>query len=848
MLSRFRKPLRRHAHFFCVIVPLILLMTYPTITHVFDTSKFWLPAVDWDAWLKIWDAWHFKQVLAGESSLYHTNLLFYPHGVSLAYQTYSLPFMLVMNALQAFLPPSNAYCLTYLLNIFVCALSGYIYCLYLFKDKWLALPGAVIFGLSQQVTGKAMEPDTSFIATLPLTMYCLHRGIDEGRTRLLALAGLLLGFTAYCGMYIFVCAALTAGLFVLCCTRSRWRDRRFWRDLALFAMLAIVTSAGRVAPMVSDPGELDRAIQLQVDIDEGGDVMGLAFNYRHPILTPFFKAVAGIEAKPLAPNRKVYIHGQVLRYFTGLSTLLLIAYGLLRRSSRRKMLPWLLIAAFFIILRLGPALKINGVVYHDILLPKYYLDQLLPMVFASFHSPDHFQIGVLLPTAALACYGLGALLPLTSRGRRAPIVLLLVAIIAFETYFLPYAMEVDRGRFKYTEWLAAQDDQESIRLAPLPMQIYDYGSSQIHLLHQTMHGYPMTGGYVARNPPSTYRYIDGNPLLSAGRNEQGIICSQSRQSDILSALDQMLADGFSHIVLHKRQAGAAPFLASFADMTPAYEDWHTLIYDIAEMRNHCQSPPPGTESLALYLELVYGNVMPPREEPFLAFHPSERINDEALRYMSWNADFGKNLNHVTVDAAGQLSLQSTYAEARTIADIASSHAAILLLRHPHEGDVGHTLWNDWLTRHYQFCQPIAANEHIAIDHYLSRDMPCDLVTSDAPLALMYDNGNQLRNRVVEIDGGDLRLHLWWRLADGPKTSYSIQVFDGGGERLRQIDHVMNRALVSHTIDVSDLPAGAYQARLIVYDFASGASHGGEVIANASRFRREVEIARFRLEV
>ena len=177
---RFPKPLRRHGHFFLVIVPLILLMTYPTIIHVFDASKFWLPARYWDVWLKFWEAWNFKQVLASQSGFHYTNLMNFPEGVSLAYQTYSLPHMVILHLLQLFMPASNAFCLTYLLIIFCCCASGYIYCSWISKDKWLALLGAVVFGLSQQVTATAATPDLGFIATIPLTMYFLHRGIVGG--------------------------------------------------------------------------------------------------------------------------------------------------------------------------------------------------------------------------------------------------------------------------------------------------------------------------------------------------------------------------------------------------------------------------------------------------------------------------------------------------------------------------------------------------------------------------------------------------------------------------------------------------------------------------------------------
>ena len=848
-MAQFRKLIREHLPFVVVAPLLIVVMTWPTIAHAFDPKTFWLPTLDADIWLKIWDAWHFKQVLAGESDFYFTNMLFYPHGISLAYLTYSLPHLTVLNALQLFMTPANAYCMTFLLNSYFCALAAYIYCHYVFKDKWLALLGAVIFGCSQQVLGRPMEPDTTVIATLPLTLYFLHRGLDEGRMKLLAMAGFTLGFTAYCGMYILVCTALTAAVFVLCYTASKWRERQLWAGLALLGMVALIVSAGRVLPIVSDSGALGRAIERQLEpleSDEGRDVTGFVVSQRHPLLTPLFGAIAGLELNELAPHRRVYIHGQLLRATVGIMTLLLAGFGLLRKSSRRRMLPWLLIAAAFMILRLGPVLQVNGEVYRDILLPKHYLDQLLPIFFASFYNPDHFQIGALLPLAVMAGYGLRAALTSIAMNRRAPIVLLVAAAVAFEIYYMPYGRTVDLDRFKYIDWLAAQEDQESIRLTPLPIQIYDYGTRPVQMLQQTMHGYPISGGYIARITDETYRYIDGNALLSASRHEAGVVCSGPRRDEMSDALAQLEADGFSHIVLHKREAGAAPMLASFAVMTPAYEDWHALVYEIGQMRRECESPPPGTDSLALYLELVYGNVIAPRDEAVLTFHPDDRINDEALRYLSWNADFGGNLSHVTVDGAGQLSLQSTNPGMQSIDDIAAQDA-LIFLQNPADMAQRDAAWRDWFSARFQLCQRLAESERIVIDHYLSRDLPCELVAAADKLALLYDNGSRLLNRTLEIDDEALRLHLWWRIADGPKASYSIQIFDASGEKVRQSDSVMNRELRSHAFDLSGLEAGEYGLRLIVYDFESGASHSGEVMADSTRFNREIEIARFTLD-
>ena len=56
------------------------------------------------------------------------------------------------------MPVSNAFSLAYLLIIVFCALSAYVYLHWLFSDKWIALLGAVVFGLSPHVVGHPFHP------------------------------------------------------------------------------------------------------------------------------------------------------------------------------------------------------------------------------------------------------------------------------------------------------------------------------------------------------------------------------------------------------------------------------------------------------------------------------------------------------------------------------------------------------------------------------------------------------------------------------------------------------------------------------------------------------------------
>ena len=135
-MTRLRNRFRNHLHFIVIVTILTLVMTFPTIVYVFNTEVFWLPTGNYpDTWMKFWDARYGQELFSGQADYSFTDLLFYPNGMSLIYHNFSIPHMLVVGGLQAFMPISNAYSLTFLLIVASVTCSTYVYPLYLFNEK-----------------------------------------------------------------------------------------------------------------------------------------------------------------------------------------------------------------------------------------------------------------------------------------------------------------------------------------------------------------------------------------------------------------------------------------------------------------------------------------------------------------------------------------------------------------------------------------------------------------------------------------------------------------------------------------------------------------------------------------
>ncbi|MCY4061105.1 MAG: hypothetical protein OXG53_01920 [Chloroflexi bacterium] len=571
-MQKARSALSEHFPFMVMVALLTLAMTFPTFLHVFRTDAFWLPTGGVsDAWMKFWDAWYAKLIFSGLADFYFTDKLFYPQGLSLVYHNFSIPHVLLFGGLQSFMPTSNAFNFIYLLIVASVAAASYIYLLYLFQDKWLSLLGAVIVGLCPLVVGRSYHPDIASIAGIPITLYLLHRGIAETRHRLSVSAAILTGFTSYIGMYIAVCLGISVGAYFVCFAIARWRSPSYWMVLIVFASIAGAISAPRILPMLEDKQGFDEAMSKNFGGERGTDVFESLLNLKHPTLGPIFDRVFQTDLRHLKGSS-----------YLGYTALVLIGIGLARRRYRRQMIPWLLLFGTFLILRLGSVLTVNGVRYENVLLPKYFLNDLVPGVFSAFHAPDHFQIGALLPLAVLACYGAMTFIHAVSARRQKTIILACIALLSFEYYQPTEPFIRPDEQIAFVDWLL--DEPGETRLINVPMGRYN---SKSYLYHQTLHGFPQVEGLASRTPSSAYDYIKSNHILNRWRRNRPFACIEATIDDYVEAVDALLDDGFSHVIYHRTRYKASEIEASFFYMQPVYRDEFVSIYRLSDLRASC---------------------------------------------------------------------------------------------------------------------------------------------------------------------------------------------------------------------------------------------------------------------
>ncbi len=827
---RFSQALKEHWRFLLVFALLATVMTFPAVFYVFDGSVFWLPTTNNDVWMKFWDAWRLPSILTDSRNYLYTDKLFHPEGLSLVYHNFSFPHMIAFGALQRVMPPSSAFNLVYLLIISANGLAAYLYLIHVFGDRWLGLAGAVFFGLSPFALSQAHHPDVNLIAGIPLALYCLDRGIVAGRRRWTGLAGGLIAGTLFIGMYVFACLVITICIRALYLAKGRWTRPLFWQHVILLSCIVGAFSFVRLYPLIENRAAFDEALAKMSD-EQGNDLIASFVNPRHPLLPPEVREALFQDRRTMSD-----------RAYLGYAPLLLIAYGLIRGRRRRSLTPWLFLLLLFFSLRLGSELVILGVRYEQILLPKHFLEQWLPALFAPFWDASLFQIGLTLPLALLACYGLMTLLQASSPRRRPALLCLVLALAAFENYQTIRPRILPPGIHEHLAWLKTEDDQAEIHLIHLPFGRHE---SKFYGFLQTLSGYPHAEGLASRTPPRAYDAINGNLILARWRRMTPVICLPASREPYLAALDELLARGFTHVVLHQYHVNSAALRFSFAGVAPAYEDGFTSVYRLTRLGESC-----GKASIPLPAEFAFigeAAASPALEldaaMSILSFHPAERIDDESFRHLSAAFIDWKRFTHV-YPRAGDSQIQSFAATQSDISGALASEKLILLLYNPSQmdedglGELGRALASD-----FQACPPVIKSASLVAVHYLRSGFDCALLSADDRLEVEYDAGIRLENLLYRLDGDILELQSWWTRLPKDAHGLSAQVFDEAGVKAAGGDTVIHHeSLARHQLDLSGLPPGEYDLRLIVYNYDTGASVPGLVLKGETRFEREFAVS------
>lgn len=506
-----------------------------------------------DAWQNVWNLWWVKQaLLVLHTNPWHTDLLYYPEGVNLYFHTLVFSAGLVGIPLQLLGFNLIATYNTLLLLTFVLAgYSMYLLCMYLTGHRWASFLGGLVFAFSPyhfaHMFGhlnlvsvqwmpfyvlallKAFEP----APVIPLRSAATNsQNVQPNATaapsspwlnsslKWSVAAGALLALNAYTDWLYAIFLVLFTGIFVA------WRllapsersslggGLRSWleasRRLATLGLAFIAVSAPIFFPTLKEAtAGYAQQPPLETLVYSADLTSAVTPSELHPIWGTGVKEQLNKTGPYLPiknPSERVV--------FLGYATLFLAAVGLWRLRRLRQVRFWAFAAIATWVLSLGPILQYMGqtkFTLFDTTIPLPYLLLYQLPLFNIMRTPARLTVLTMLALAVLVAFAVASLIgqrtlsrPKLFLGRSVVWGVVLPATILFESLSTPFPMVPPGWGVPIYSKIAAEPG--NFALVELPIRPFsDY------MAYQTVHGKPLVGGYISRQPP--YPTLQQIPVL-----------------------------------------------------------------------------------------------------------------------------------------------------------------------------------------------------------------------------------------------------------------------------------------------------------------------------------------------
>ena len=552
----------------CLIyAALSIAITWPLLLHM-GTH---LAGRDQDLLNVYWGNWWVRRALTMGTNPYQSHYLLYPVGFDLTTFAFSPALALLSIPLSWVLSLPVAYNLTVLITIVLCGVAMEALVRYLSGKVWAARVAALTFVMAPAIAAERFAHlNLSMLAWIPLAALFLTRIARDARLRDVVLYALTVGLAFLTRLHVGALVLLFSGVYfvVTAAIEGRAWPKRAWLLLPAAGVLSLLIVAPlglRVSRLLAEPGGED--VLREGAETHQTDVLAYVLPPNgHPL---FGRWTAPLYAERFPSNDRYWA-------YLGFVPLLLAVYIGLVRPARAG--PWLLTALVFVVLALGPSLRVGGTLHPAIRLPYGWAEGLFSML--GFDVPNRFNLAV-MPTLSVL---VGLAVAELARRQEKILSWVVPVAIAAEYVVVPiplYRLPVDSPFYAQ---MAADEDTYAVVDLPLTR-----AEGEVHRYYQTIHGKPIVGGWDHRVPSSAFAFIDSVPFLQAwsGRGTPG--------GPLIGDLGSLDQAGVRYVILHKDQAGNVPagMASVFLALRSAYRDgslyvWSTDISDPA-LQNVAQS-------------------------------------------------------------------------------------------------------------------------------------------------------------------------------------------------------------------------------------------------------------------
>lgn len=490
---------------------------------------------------------------------FFTSLLFYPAGASLIWHTLNSPLTALAVPVTAMFGPIAAYNTIAIVAFVTSGYTMYLLARHLTGSSVAAFFSGALFTFAPYHIAKLYDSQLNLISVqfLPLFVLLVLIAYRSFAWKTILASSIVLILITMTDLYYALFSLIFLGLYALLCILQR-PPRRTIRNI-IATSICIVLPLLMIALPIFFLGQ--HAAQPFSDWKER-QILSSATPLDLVLPNPF-SPLWGAQINSLQQRYRLGSGGTA----TGLGVLIVAAVGAITQWRRVRI--WTILAVILFVLELGPILVLNGYVT-GIPLP-YTLIDLLPGATMG-RRPNHLIVYRLVVLCIMAAYGLMSL-----RQRVRPrwrwlttatiAALLVLDLLPSQLSTAPFAVS------PFYKQITTATHGAILELPPQPEQ-------STYLMAQLVHGRPLVGGYLSRNPENpVVKYADGlHQLWNAKAEPMSILYPEWTQAIpyVLSSLD------IEYVIIHldnpesEQYAALENVLAPILDMV--YRDPSLVAY------------------------------------------------------------------------------------------------------------------------------------------------------------------------------------------------------------------------------------------------------------------------------
>lgn len=521
-----KKKILSDRRIYIIVAVIYLIIAFARFSNIFLNITHTVPGADGDTYQNLWDIWWVNYALFKlHASIFYTNLLFWPVGSNLSFQTMSPIGSLLSYPFQIVNVPF-AYNTLFFLGFAISGLCMFILADYLIKNRYAAFIAGLFFSFSAFHIAEAYAHlDWIFIGWVPLAIYFFIRMANDDYNSLKLSFGLGASFvlTVFMGDVeqgiMLLIALFFIFLFYLIGRETMAKlNRKFFKAILISAIIGLILGSWGFVTLVSaalKPGNLsiiNSYNTLKADAAQSYSIFSF-------LLPSFYSSYM-----PSSLFTQYYYHifsvSPIER--TGYITyivLILCIIGVYKNLSKTKL--WLALALIFGLLALGPFIQTTSITS----IPgPFIILHAIPLLNV-IQEPGRFGILIFTAISIMAAYGTEKVLNAAKKvSKTMPYTAIVVISLIFlaETfgspitngaYILPTTSNATIPNFYYS----IQKLNGNFSVVQLPATSSAYVLPQLYpgqaSYYTTASRKPILGGYITRATLVNNEYLDDIPLV-----------------------------------------------------------------------------------------------------------------------------------------------------------------------------------------------------------------------------------------------------------------------------------------------------------------------------------------------